>query len=195
MPRRGDHTSFEELLDLLLAEALDVEGAARDEILEPFDGLGRTDEAAGATAVDLVGIIALAADGLGAAERAFGGKVEGGGVLRPLFLHHPDDLWDDVAGALDDDPVLQLHAEARDLVLVVQRGVLDDDAADADRLEAGDGGELAGAADLDVDVREAGSSPARQGICGLRPSAASERQSRALLPVEPVDLVDNAIDS
>jgi hypothetical protein len=76
----------------------------------------------------------------------------------------------------------------------VQRRVGDDDAADGDRLEPRDRGELAGAADLDVDraqrrlgalggefVREA---PARK--------TADKAQTR--LPVEPVDLVDHAVD-
>ena len=63
-----------------------------------------------------------------------------------LSMHDVDHLRDDVAGALDDDGVadadiaalaqrLAVAADALDVVLVVQRGVLHDDAADADRLE------------------------------------------------------------
>ena len=46
----------------------------------------------------------------------------------------------------------RLAADALDLVRVVQRRVLHDDAADADRLELGDRRQRAGAADLDLDV-------------------------------------------
>ena len=64
-------------------------------------------------------------------------------------MHHVDHLRDDVAGALDDDGVadadiaavaqrLAVAADALDVVLVVQRDVLHDDAADADRLELAD---------------------------------------------------------
>src|SRR3546814_4410467 len=62
-----------------------------------------------------------------------------------------DDLRNHVARALDDDAVAGAHAEAADLVAVVERDVRHDDAADGDRGEPADGGELAGAADLDVD--------------------------------------------
>ena len=72
----------------------------------------------------------------------FFGKWYGFGVLRPLVDHHVDHLRDDVAGALDDDGVadadiaalahlLAVAADALDVVLVVQRDVLHDDAADA----------------------------------------------------------------
>ena len=89
------------------------------------------------------------------------------------------DLRDDVAGALHDDRVADPHVLARDLVLVVQRRVRDDDAADGDRLELGDRRQRAGAADLDVDVLERSSSPARPGICARSPSAGCARRSRA----------------
>src|SRR5690349_2907510 len=41
---------FEEIVDLLGAETVDVEGAARDEQLQMLDGLRLADEAASATA-------------------------------------------------------------------------------------------------------------------------------------------------
>ena len=61
-----------------------------------------------------------------------------------------DDLRDDVAGALDDDRVadaqvlavadrLAVGADPLDVVLVVERRVGDDDAADGDRLEPATG--------------------------------------------------------
>ena len=66
--------------------------------------------------------------------------------LARLVGDHIDDLRNDVAGALNDHRIadadvataaqfLAVAAYAPDVVLVVQRGVLHDDAADADRLE------------------------------------------------------------
>ena len=61
-------------------------------------------------------------------------------------MHDVHDLWNDVAGALDDDGVanaditavtqlLAISAETLNVVLVVQRDVLHDHTANADRLE------------------------------------------------------------
>ncbi len=47
---------------------------------------------------------------------------------------------------------LAVGADALDVILVVQRGVLHHHAADRHRLELGDRRQRAGAADLDVDV-------------------------------------------
>ena len=52
-------------------------------------------------------------------------------ALRPLLQHDAEHLRDHVAGALDRHGVADAHIEPRDLVLVVQRRVLHDDAADA----------------------------------------------------------------
>ena len=55
----------------------------------------------------------------------------------------------------------------------------DDDAADRHRLEPRDRGQLAGAADLDVDRARASSARARRGICARSPSAARGRRCPA----------------
>ena len=107
------------------------------------------------------------------------GELVGLGALRPLVGDDADDLRDDVAGALHDHRVADAHVLARDLVLVVQRGVGDDDAADGDRLEPGDRRQRAGAADLDVDAVEDGRRLLRRRTCARWPSAASARRSRA----------------
>src|SRR5581483_3792484 len=72
-------------------------------------------------------------------------------ALRPFLRNNGDDLRNDVAGALQDDGVADAHVLAFDLVLVVQRGVAHQHAADIHRLQACDRRERAGAADLDVD--------------------------------------------
>src|SRR6476646_4689997 len=86
-------------------------------------------------------------------------------VLRPLVDHDVDDLGNHVAGALDHDGVadpdipalaqlLAVAADPLDVVLIMQRDVLHDDAADADRLELADRRERTGAPDLDLDIPE-----------------------------------------
>src|SRR3546814_8971289 len=88
---------FQKLGDALLAQPLDVERAAADEMPEPLELLGIADEAAGAAHVDL----AFLGDRLAAANRAMVGK--GIGDARLVAGQILDHLRDDVAGALDDD--------------------------------------------------------------------------------------------
>src|SRR5690606_30513994 len=63
---------------------------------------------------------------------------------------------DDFAGLLDAHEVAHADVLARDLVAVVQRGARDGGAGQLHRGELGDGGEHAGAADLDADGEQLG---------------------------------------
>ena len=126
-------------------------------------------------------------------------------VLRPLVDHDIDDLRNHVAGALDHDGVanpdvaalaqlLALVADALDVVLIVQRDVLHDHAADTHRLQLSDRRERAGAPDLDLDVLEH-----RHGALGRKfvrngPARRARDEAEPLLPIDPVDLVDDAVD-
>src|ERR1700755_2117941 len=73
-------------------------------------------------------------------------KMKFPGILWPLVHHDIDHLRNHVAGTLDDDGVpdpdiaavgqlLAVAPYALDVVFVVQRDILHDDAADADRLQ------------------------------------------------------------
>ena len=79
------------------------------------------------------------------------GKTNASASFGRFSSDHLEDLRNDVAGALDYHRVADARVEPRDLVLVVQAGVGDDDAADGDRLEFGHRRQRAGAADLDLD--------------------------------------------
>ena len=186
--------------DGLGAEALDVEGAAGDEVLELFDLLGRADQGAGAVG----GGLALLAHDVGAADRAVGRVAVG---LGAAGMGEVDvlDLGDDVTGAVDFHPVadadvaavaerISLRVAAGDVVGVVQRGVADDDAADGDGEQARDRGEGAGAADLDVDGLEHGGGALGGELVGEGPARRGRAEAEAGLQVEAVDLVDDAVD-
>ena len=88
----------------------------------------------------------------------------------------------------------QARADALDLVLIVQRDVLHDDAADPDRLELADRRERAGAADLDLDVAQHGGRALGGEFVRDRPARRARDEAEPLLPVEAVDLVDDAVD-
>ena len=163
--RLHDAALVVEQLDLLLAQPLDVEGVARHEMLEALLGLRRTDQPAGAAPhhVGAAGLLVGLAHRLAAARRADLGHLVGLGALGPLVEHDAHHLRDHVAGAAHDHRVADADVLARDLVLVVQRGVGDDHAAHRHRLELGGRRERAGAADLDARCRAAAWSPPAAG--------------------------------
>ena len=107
---------------------------------------------------------------------------------------HAHDLGDDVAGAFDHHLVADLQAEALDLVLVVQRGAGDGDAADLDGLEVGDRGERAGAAHLHLDVFDRGGGLARGVLVGDGPARRFGGEAELALLVDGIDLDDDAVD-
>ncbi len=86
------------------------------------------------------------------------------------------------------------HVLAGDLVLVVQRRVRDDDAADGDGPELGDRRQGAGAPDLDLDRLEHRRRPLGRELVRHRPAGRAGDEAEPLLEREIVDLVDDAVD-
>ena len=95
---------------------------------------------------------------------------------------------------MQHDGVAGANVLAGDLVFIVQRGAGDGHAADGDGCQPRDGGQCAGAADLDVDRL--------QHCCGLfggefprdRPAGCAAGGAQAALQGQAVDFVDHAID-
>src|SRR5439155_25947601 len=90
--------------------------------------------------------------------------------------------------------LLAMAADAPDVILIVQRDVLHDDAADTDRLELADRCERAGTSDLDLDILEHGHGALGRKLVGDRPARRARHEAEALLPVDAIDLVDDAVD-
>ena len=117
-----------------------------------------------------------------------------GACPSPALDQRRDHLRDHVAGAHHDDLVARPHVLARQVLLVVQGGGGDGDAADVDRLQHREGDEVAGAADVPdhlVHLRRRGR---RRELPGDRPArlAADDAQ---LAPERPlVDLDHDAVD-
>ena len=115
-------------------------------------------------------------------------------VWRTLVQHHAEHLRDHVAGALDVHRIADAHVLAGDFVLIVQGGVGDHHAADGDRFELGDRRQRPGAADLDLDIaqnrgRLLGGEFMRDG-----PARAARHEAQPFLPVDAVNLVNDAVD-
>src|ERR1019366_10633070 len=69
-----------------------------------------------------------------------------------LVVDDLGDFGDDVAAALDLDPIANLHAQAPNLIHVVQRGIADGRAPNGNRGQLGHGREFPGAANLPAHV-------------------------------------------
>ena len=143
---RVQPAELDELGDGLLAQPLDVERAARDEMAQPLEALRRADQAAGAADVDL----AFLGDRLGLRIRGNGrGRRKAARGSSRVRFSTTCGMTSPARWMRTRSPIAQ--AEPRDLVAVVERDVGDDHAADADRRQPPDRRQLAGAADLDVD--------------------------------------------
>ncbi len=104
------------------------------------------------------------------------------------------DFGDHVAAALDFDPVADFHAEALDVVHVMQGGAADRGAADGDRLQRRHGREFSGASDLHQDVFDLGDAAARGIFVGDGPARGFAGEAELVLQRGAVDFDDDAVD-
>ena len=163
-----------------------------------LDRLRRADQLARAAParILLAGLLVDLARRRRTANRAGMRELVGHGVGRALVHHHADDLRDDVPCPLDDHRVadadvvafadrLAVAVHALDVVLVVQRDVLDHDAADRDRRQPRHRRQRAGAADLDVDLAHRGRRLLGREFVGDRPARLAGHETPAPLQIEP----------
>ena len=111
-----------------------------------------------------------------------------------FVFDHLRDLGDHVAAALDLHPVADLHAQALDLVHVVQGGVADGRAADGNRRQHRHRREFPGASDLHANVFELGDAGARGVLVGDRPARSFAGEAELVLQGGAVDFDDDAVD-
>src|SRR5919108_5940441 len=69
-----------------------------------------------------------------------------------FVLNNARNLWNDIAAALNLDPIPDLHAKALDFIHIVERGTADGRAADGDWLQGSNWREFPGTADLNQNV-------------------------------------------
>jgi hypothetical protein len=122
----GDPAEIEKLDQRLLAQPLDIERAAADEMRS------RSSRCAGQISppVQRTSTSPSSATASESQRGQWSGRSRGAVLVAGEIL---DDLRDHVAGALEDDAVAGAHAEPRDLVGIVQRRIGDHDAADRHR--------------------------------------------------------------
>ena len=185
-----DQAVVVEFDDMLLAQALDIEGIAADEMPQPLHRLGRANQASRAAAHRLAGF----ADGQAVADRAVIGEFVALGALGPRLFDHRDDLRNYIAGALQDDAVADADVLTLDLVFVMQGRAGDDHAAHRDRLQYGNRRQRARASDLDRDIPQPGLGLLGRKLVGQRPARRAAHHAQALLPIASVHFVDDPVD-
>ena len=114
--------------------------------------------------------------------------------LQPTIEDHRDDLRDHVASPLQHDGVADADILAPDLVLIVQCGAADQDAADVDRLKFCHRRQRAGAADLDTDFPQHGGGLFGGELPGDGPTRRAPDKAETALQPEVVYLVDDTVD-
>src|SRR4029077_1072277 len=112
--------------------------------------------------------LALGADNFVSADRALNGILDLFFPARMIFVDL-DNLWNHIATALYSDPVADLHAEAPNLVHVMQGRVANGRPADQNRHQFRDRRQFAGTASLPTNVFQFGDSAARRILVGNRP--------------------------
>ncbi len=116
------------------------------------------------------------------------------GALGPVVDHRADHLGDHVAGPTHHHHVAGPHVLDRHLVLVVQGGLRDGDAADEHRVEHGEGRGPARAADGDHDVAQPRGALLGRELVGDGPARRPAGGSQLLAPRQVVDLHDHTVD-
>src|SRR5262249_49164870 len=161
---------------------LDLERTA--EVLDVLELLAG---AAGAVRADREDA-ALRLDGGGPAERAF---LRGLRLARTLLApldDRRDDLGDHIAGTHHHDLVPLPDVLALQVLLVVEGGRADRDAADVNRLEHGEGQEMAGPPHVPDDLVELGGRGRGRELPGDRPARLTARDPQLPLQTAVVDL-------
>ncbi len=122
------------------------------------------------------------------------GNDEGNRIGRALLQHGRHDLGDDLAGAAHDHGVAFAHVLAVQLVLVVQRREGDRRATDEDRIQHRERRDLAGAAGVDRDARDARRALLGGKLVGDRPARRAAGRAQLVAQRELVDLHHGAVD-
>ncbi len=179
-----------QLLDNLVAKAVHIHGATGGEVLDRLLTLRLAEQATGAAG----NRFPFQPLDRRATDRTLGREENFACINRALRLHHGDDLRDHIPCPAHDHGIANHHAEALDLVGVVQGGVGDSHAADKHRLELGYRGHGAGAADLELDVLKQSHLLLRRELVGGRPARGAGHKAELILQGDGIHLVDNAVD-
>ena len=200
--RRADELFIHQLLDGLVAQAVDVHGPARDEMNDGLLELRTAGQTPDATVHRAFadGFLALAAlDQLRAlhmrtAHRAILRDLHGAGVFRAAFGDHRDHLRNHITGAADDHGVANHQPQACHFVHVMQGGIGHGHAGHLDRLEARHRRDRTGTTDLELHVEQLSEFFHGREFVRDRPARLAGTEAQFTLVGNAVDLEHHAVD-
>src|SRR6185369_15274893 len=193
-----DQTGIDQLIDQLVAEALDIHRPSGRKVNQGLLALGRTVKAARTTGYRLVDTFldrrtAFRTDrrhSEGRMQRLAAEQVAG----RPFFRDDGDDFGNHIARPPDDDRVADPYILAPHFVLVVQRRIGHRHATDEDRLQACNWGDRPGPPDLDIDAEHFGQGLLGRKFVGDGEAWGPRDETQLRLGRQLVDLVHHAVD-
>ena len=173
-----------------IAHALNIQRAAAAKMLQPLHRLRRADQPAGAAAHHII----ANPHRMAATGRADIREDKCRAPPRPIGIHHRNNLRNNIARALQNHPVPRADILARNLILIVQGGVRNRNAAHHHRLHHRARRQRPGAADLNVDAQQSGDGLLSREFPGNRPARRAADKTQPGLPIQPVELIDHAIN-
>ena len=186
----ADHLAFDQLVDQLFAETLDVHRAALREMQDRKLALRRAEQSAGAAVVDL----AFLAHGLRAADGTVARHREDLRMRRRLSgtTATTSGITSPARRTITVSPMRTSLRRASSSLC--KRGIGDRHAADENRLQLRHRRQLAGTADLDLDRRHGRELLLRRELVRDSPARFAGDEAEPPLQREAVDLVDHAVD-
>ena len=159
-------------------------------MLEPLEKLRRTFQPA-ATASDS---FAVGPGGIIATYWASIGKDECGLATAARFCNHPDNLWNNIAGTLDHHLVANANIFTPDFILIMQRGVRHDGAANRYGLQPRNWRQRTGASNLNINGADCRFGLFRRKFMRQRPAWCARHLTEAGLIVMPVNFIHHAVN-
>ena len=200
--RRFDQPPVDQLLDDLVAKAVDIHRSARYEMDDRLLKLRLAGQTADAT-VDRAfahRLTALAAlDQLGTlhgrtTHRALLRHMHGARVGRAAFGNYAEDLGNHIACTSHDHRIADHHAKPRHFIHVVQRRVGHRNARHLHRLQPGHRGDRAGTADLEFHIEQLGDFLPRGKLVGDGPARLARPEAQFTLLRDRVDLEHHTVN-
>ncbi len=109
-------------------------------------------------------------------------------------FYHFQHLGDDVAGALHQYRGANADLFFRDIIFIVQGSVGDHDAAHGNGRQTGNRGQFSGAANLNINILNHGLGLFSGKFMGNGPARGAGGGTKALLPIQAVHFVNDAVD-
>ena len=164
-------------------------------MLQAFNGLSRTGQLSGTAPAHIrFALLIHFAYSRGPAFRASLRHLPRRAAAFAVRIYNGHNLRDNIACPLQHDRVAYAHILALNLILIVQRRIRDNHAANRDRFQPRNRRERSGAANLNINRLKQCCCFFSGKFMGNGPTRRAADKAEAVLPVKPVNLVDDPVN-